>query len=35
MPMVDGATYRVTASPTGLLARPVNDIARDAVRRWP
>lgn len=34
MPMVDGATYRVTASPTGLLARPVNDVAREAVRRW-
>ncbi|OGB91666.1 MAG: hypothetical protein A2Z31_09400 [candidate division NC10 bacterium RBG_16_65_8] len=35
MPMVNGATYRVTASQTGLLARPVNDIAREAVRRWP
>jgi hypothetical protein len=34
MPMVDGATYRVTVSPTGLLARPVNDVAREAVRRW-
>ena len=34
LPMVDGATYRVTVSPTGLLARPVNDIARDAIRRW-
>jgi hypothetical protein len=35
MPMVAGATYRVTASPTGLLARPVNDVARKAVRQWP
>lgn len=35
MPMVDGATYRVTASPTGLLARPVNEAARKAVRQWP
>ena len=35
MPMVDGATYRVTASPTGLLARPVNEAAREAVRQWP
>ena len=34
MPMADGATYRVTVSPTGLLARPVNDVAREAVRRW-
>jgi hypothetical protein len=35
MPMVAGATYRVTASPTGLLARPVNEAARQAVRHWP
>jgi hypothetical protein len=35
MPMVAGATYRVTASPTGLLARPVNEAARKAVRQWP
>ena len=35
VPMVAGATYRVTASPTGLLARPVNEAARKAVRQWP
>ena len=35
MPMMAGATYRVTASPTGLVARPVNDAARKAVRQWP
>ena len=35
MPMVAGATYRVTASPTGLLARPVNAAARKALRQWP
>ncbi len=35
MPMVPGATYRVTASPTGLLARPANEAARQALRRWP
>jgi hypothetical protein len=35
MPMVAGATYRVTASPTGLIARPANEAARQAVRRWP
>jgi len=35
MPMVGGATYRVTVSPTGLLARPVNEVARRAVRQWP
>ena len=35
MPMVAGATYRVTASPTGLLARPVNEAARTAVRQGP
>ena len=35
MPMVAGATYRVTASPTGLLARPVNETAKQAVRQWP
>lgn len=35
MPMATGATYRVTASPTGLIARPVNDAARKAMRQWP
>ena len=33
-PMVDGAQYRVTISATGLITRPRNDIAREAVRKW-
>ena len=34
MPMVDGASYTVFASLTGLLARPNNDIALKAVSEW-
>ena len=34
MPMVDGASYTVSVSSTGLLARPSNDIARKAVGEW-
>jgi hypothetical protein len=34
VPMVDGAQYRVTISATGLLTRPTNDIAREAVHKW-
>jgi hypothetical protein len=34
MPMVDGASYTVSISSTGLLARPSNDIARKAVGEW-
>jgi hypothetical protein len=34
MPMVDGASYTVSISSTGLLARPSNDIASKAVREW-
>ena len=34
MPMVDGATYTVSVSSTGLLARPSNDIARKAIGEW-
>lgn len=34
LPMVDGAEYRVTLSTTGLLARPANEAAREAVRNW-
>lgn len=34
MPMVDGASYTVSVSSTGLLARPSNDIARQAVGEW-
>jgi hypothetical protein len=34
MPMNDGARFNVTAAGTGLVARPVNDVAREAVRAW-
>jgi len=34
MPMVDGASYTVSVSSTGLLARPSNDIARKAIGEW-
>ncbi|HET6654656.1 MAG TPA: cation/multidrug efflux pump [Gammaproteobacteria bacterium] len=34
LPMIDGARYRVSISNTGLLARPLNDAASQAVRRW-
>lgn len=34
LPMADGARYLVTISNTGLLARPANDAAYAAVRRW-
>jgi len=34
MPMVDGASYTVSVSSTGLLARPSNDIARKAIGVW-
>ncbi len=34
MPMVDDASYTVSVSSTGLLARPSNDIARKAVGEW-
>jgi len=34
MPMVDGASYTVSVSSTGLLARPSNDIASKAVHEW-
>lgn len=34
LPMTDGATYNVTISRTGLVARPVNKAARKAVSRW-
>jgi hypothetical protein len=33
MPMVDGASYTVSVSSTGLLARPSNDIAHKAVSK--
>ena len=34
IPMVDGASYTVSVSSTGLLARPSNDIARKAIGEW-
>ena len=34
MPMVDGASYTVSVSSTGLLARPSNDIARRTIGEW-
>ncbi len=34
MPMVDRGSYNVLISTTGLLTRPRNDIAREAVRKW-
>jgi hypothetical protein len=34
MPMVDGASYTVSVSSAGLLARPSNDIASKAVGEW-
>ncbi len=35
LPMTDGAKYRVSISRTGLVARPENAIAREAVSNWP
>ncbi len=34
LPMADGAQYRITASQSGLIARPLNQSARDAVGNW-
>lgn len=34
LPMSDGAKYSVSISRTGLIARPVNDEARQAVSQW-
>lgn len=34
LPMADGAAYEVSVSPTGLLARPVNALARAAITGW-
>ncbi|HEY9134937.1 MAG TPA: multidrug transporter [Pseudomonadales bacterium] len=31
VPMKDGAIYTVNLSPTGLLARPLNDVAKEAI----
>jgi len=34
LPMADGARFRVTLSRDALIARPVNDAARNAVGDW-
>lgn len=34
LPMVDGGTFRVTINSAGLVARPDNDRARQAVADW-
>jgi hypothetical protein len=32
--MTDGAEYEINITPSGLIARPLNDIARTAVSNW-
>jgi len=34
LPMADGALYEITVSQSGLVARPLNQAARDAVAGW-
>jgi hypothetical protein len=34
LPMADGALYEIKVSQSGLLARPLNQAARDAVAGW-
>jgi len=34
LPMANGATFEVTMTRTGLIARPVNDAARAAIGEW-
>ena len=34
MPMADGARYEVKVSQSGLVARPLNLVARQAVGAW-
>jgi hypothetical protein len=34
LPMVDGGQYQISVSTTGLLARPINQPAEDAVSQW-
>ena len=34
LPMSDGASYQVTVSQSGLVARPLNQAAREAVGGW-
>lgn len=35
LPMADGALYELKVSQSGLIARPPNQAARDAVGSWP
>jgi hypothetical protein len=34
LPMADGALYEISVSQSGLIARPLNQAARDAVGSW-
>ncbi|WP_317928730.1 DUF4006 family protein [Halioxenophilus sp. WMMB6] len=34
LPMADGALYEVALTRTGLIARPFNKVAEDAINRW-
>lgn len=34
LPMADGAAYDITLTQSGLVARPANEAARAAMRRW-
>jgi len=34
LPMAHGAIFEVTMTRTGLIARPVNEAAREAVGDW-
>lgn len=34
LPMADGARYEVTITQSGLIARPVNDVAKAAAGNW-
>lgn len=34
LPMADGALYAITLSSTGLVGKPLNDPAQQAVKRW-
>jgi hypothetical protein len=34
LPMADGALYAISVSQSGLIARPLNQAARDAVGQW-
>jgi hypothetical protein len=34
LPMTDGALYQINVSQSGLIGRPVNQAAREAVGNW-